>query len=108
MTTDQRQRILDEQRVQQDDMKARRDRDAQEERAWHQQQEDARRGMVRAAREKAVVDAQARHQLKETHKLQKREKDIKYARFLLFALCVACLSELGVTLIHFVSLVRVA
>jgi len=77
MTTEQRQRILDEQKFQQDDHAARKDAVAQQERDWAAQQEEVRRAMVRAAREKQQIDLQGRLTLKDERHVQRKEQNLR-------------------------------
>jgi len=77
MTVDQRQRILDEQAKQMMEAKMRKEMEEEDERLEAQRAEEVRRMLVKAARDKAAQDRQARLTLKEEQQLQKREKDMR-------------------------------
>ncbi len=76
-STDQRQRILDEQYRQQQEARERRERELQEEKDYADQQEQNRRDLIRLQREKAALEAQKLQQLKDERLAQKKQKDLR-------------------------------
>lgn len=77
-TTEQRQRILDEQKEQMDEARGRRIRERQEEAVYAQQQEEMRRAMIRADREREEFKKQQRLNLAAERKTQALEKTMRY------------------------------
>jgi hypothetical protein len=77
-STAQRQRIIDEQQLQQEELRARSLRDQKEERDYAQQQEEIRRAMVKADREREARRQQATLNLAKEREMQAKEKTLRY------------------------------
>jgi len=77
-STEQRQHILDEQKAQMDDLRARRNQEQKEEADYATQQEDIRRAMLRADREKAAYRKEQLKNLSAERQGQAQEKTMRY------------------------------
>lgn len=77
MTVDQRQRILDEQHAQKEALRFKREKEQADEKDHALQQEAIRRSLVMHERERVAADRQSRTTLRDEHKRQAREKNLK-------------------------------
>lgn len=76
-TTAKRQAILDEQARQQEELRQRREKSWQEEKNYAEQQEDIRRNLIKAERERNEQAQQRLQALKQERLTQKKEKDLR-------------------------------
>jgi len=74
---EKRQAILDEQRRQQEELRAARDRSYADEKDYAQQQEQIRRELIKQEREKQRLHLQRTLALKEEIQAQKKQKDLR-------------------------------